>query len=115
MFYYTTEVLFKHYLKVGLSLIFFITEMVSAQDTLDKNITINIDNQTVTDALRDIEIKENLLFSYDAAIIKSNDKISKSFTDTPLRSVLDELFGDYKMYYHAKGTIIYIRKHAKKR
>ncbi len=115
MYYYRTEIIFKHYLKIVLCIFFFASQVVSAQDaSLEKKITININNKSIAEALSEIEAKEDYFFSYDSSIIKNKGKLSKNFVAISLRSILDELFEGYKMYYHTKNNVVYIRNHAKK-
>tara|TARA_B100000809_G_scaffold111195_1_gene109822 strand:+ start:39990 stop:42665 length:2676 start_codon:yes stop_codon:yes gene_type:complete len=115
MYNYTNKILFKKICKIVFYTFFFMLEAVSAQDiSLDKKITININNESIFVVLDKIEIKENCFFSYDASIIKNKEKLSKNFTNISLRSILNELFKEYTVDYYVKKNVIYIKKRSKK-
>lgn len=86
-----------------------------AQETiLEKKITLALNEHSISDALSKIEQNENCFFSYNQTTINTKTKFTKRFVNLPLRSVLDELFQDYKMYYQVEGDIVYIRNQARK-
>lgn len=110
------NITYKKLFCVVLCALLFISQFIYAQQTnvLDKKITITIKNKSVADALKQIETQEGVFFSYNPSAIKTATQKTKSFTNKSLRSVLNQIFEEYKVYYQAKGTVIYIRNQARK-
>ncbi|HEX7584507.1 MAG TPA: carboxypeptidase-like regulatory domain-containing protein [Prolixibacteraceae bacterium] len=59
---------------------------------LDKKITLEIQQETITGILEKISAQANVFFSYDASLIEADKKTDLSVTDQTIRVTLDSLF-----------------------
>lgn len=94
-------------------LTFFVTISLTAQNSiLDKEITINFQDDDIASALSKIEAAADCTFSYES--LDSGDRpISMNYTDTTLREILNNILVEYKLYYRTRGNTILIQSDAK--
>ncbi|MFZ4861359.1 carboxypeptidase-like regulatory domain-containing protein [Sphingobacterium sp. Mn56C] len=58
---------------------------------LTKRISISFQNTSIPNALKQLENEINRSFSYNSSQVDKNKRINKSYSHTPIRSILDEL------------------------
>lgn len=76
---------------------------------LDKRITIEAKNETITSVLDQISFKAQVFFSYDASLIEADKKATLSISDKSIKETLDALF-ESKFDYKTLGDQIIITK-----
>ena len=82
---------------------------VLAQSLLDKRITIDANNQRLSDVLKLISSKGNFYFSYNSNIIDNDNLISFSAYNRTIKQVLDQLCGtQYK--WQQNNNYVILRK-----
>ncbi|MDO5968238.1 TonB-dependent receptor [Flavivirga aquimarina] len=81
---------------------------------LDKEIAITFEKETLADALTKLERMANCSFSYAPNALSDNRKISKDYSETTLREILNELLVAYQIYYAVRGNTILIQTDTKK-
>ncbi|MEN7548157.1 TonB-dependent siderophore receptor [Rapidithrix thailandica] len=91
------------------------THVIFAQNTiLDKEISITFKNDNLTSALKKLEEKASCNFSFESMASEENRTVTKSYTKTSLREILNEILVQYQIYYRIRGNTIFIQKNAKK-
>lgn len=76
---------------------------------LDKKISLQVKNESISSILDKISTQAQVFFSYDASLIKAENKIDLSITDKTIRETLDVLF-DSNFEYHILDEQIIITK-----
>ena len=85
------------------------TWSASAQSILDKNISLEINQQRLENVLEIVSNKGNFYFSYNSNIIRPDSLVSLSMINKPIREVLLALFGDgYE--FRESGNYIILRR-----
>ena len=115
MKYYTIRALFLRASQTALLLfIFLYVHSLSAQSpVLDKEISVTFQNDDLASALKKIEERANCSFSYESIETQNNREISKEYTNTSLREILNELLVEYQIYYRTRGNTVLIQNDAK--
>jgi len=81
----------------------------SAQNILNKNLTINVSRQRIDDVLEIISNKGNFYFSYNSSIVKKDSLVSISAANKTVKEILDQIFSTgYE--YKESGNYIIIRR-----
>ena len=81
----------------------------SAQNILNKNLTINVSHQRIDDVLEIISNKGNFYFSYNSSIVKKDSLVSISAANKTVKEILDQIFSTgYE--YKESGNYIIIRR-----
>jgi hypothetical protein len=73
---------------------------------LDKKISIEAKNETITSVLEKISSLAKIYFSYDASLIEANKKVDASLTDKTIKEILDVLFESKFIYQALDDQII---------
>ncbi len=83
-------------------LIFAITALTSAGQgnipLLERTLSVTLDDVTLGDALKRVSREAGFTFSYSSKLIDESERVTYSFTNQPVREILDQFF---------KGTIEY--------
>lgn len=82
----------------------------SAQNVLDKKITIDLRNTSLRVALTRIEKISEAKFLYHSQLVSSREKISLEESDKPLSEVLDKLLEPFAISYEVTGNQIVLTK-----
>ena len=92
-----------------LLLMIFVSQALSAQGLLDKNISVQFVNLRLENALEIISNKGSFYFSYNSNIIKRDSIINLTISNRSVKQVLDLIFnGRYE--YRESGNYIIIRR-----
>lgn len=90
---------------------FFLSFSLSAQNLLDKTISVSFSNNTILQCIKKIESKNKISFSYNTNWLKAETKkVSKTFTEQKLSNVLNDIFNQTKLQYKQIGNQITIFK-----
>ncbi len=90
----------KHYIFLTILFCVFNTPFTLAQDIdIDKKISVNIKNKTLSEALTILEQKAAINFSYSTENIPLDKKVSVHATDKPFVQILDVLLKDVNLTY----------------
>lgn len=81
---------------------------------LDKEISIDFNNESLSEALAKIETQFEGSFSYAPESLKTDKRITKKYIKVSVRELLNELFKEYKIYYRVRGNTIHIQTEAEK-
>lgn len=73
---------------------------------LDTKITIEAKSESITSILEKISALTKIYFSYDASLIDPEKKIDASFSDKPIKEILDLLFESKLIYRELDNQII---------
>jgi hypothetical protein len=80
-----------------------------AQSLLNKNLSINVNNQRLDDVLEIMSNKGNFYFSYNSSIIKKDSIISLAANNKTVKEILDEIFpSGYE--FKESGNYLIIRR-----
>lgn len=79
----------------------------AGQSILDRKITVNISNQRMADALKQISNKANFYFVYNSHIINRDSLVSVLAVDKPVKEILDQLFNGSIDYKQSNNYIIF--------
>jgi hypothetical protein len=79
---------------------------VLAQSLLDKRITIDVNNQRLSDVLKLISSKGNFYFSYNSNIIANDSLISFSAYNRTIKQILDQLCGNQYKWQQNNNYVI---------
>ena len=86
---------------------------LAQSNILDNPCTISFENSTLLDALAKLEQVANVSFSYVPNALKGDRPITKAYSETSLREILDEILVEYKIYYRIRGNTILIQNESK--
>ncbi|HUP12737.1 MAG TPA: hypothetical protein VM187_11005, partial [Niastella sp.] len=81
-----------------------------AQGVLDRRITIEANNQRLSDVLKLISSKGNFYFSYNSSIIARDSLISFSAYNRSVKQILDQLCGNQYKWQQSSNNYIILRK-----
>ncbi|MEZ4999877.1 MAG: carboxypeptidase-like regulatory domain-containing protein [Bacteroidales bacterium] len=97
-----------HYLLLVVALLLTASNSyLSAQATvLDEPVTVRMSNVSISGVLKSITRKTGYEFTYDTDLVKQDSIISLSSIDTPVRTVLDAIFGMGYLSYTVIGQHI---------
>lgn len=93
-------------LPIIIGLICIITTHGSAQNLLDRRISIDATNQRLSDVLKLISSKGNFYFSYNSSIITRDSLISLSAYNRSVKQILDQLCGNRYRWQQSNNYII---------
>ena len=85
---------------------------VKAQDILNKNVTINLDNVSLENALTQLEKSAQVSFSFNSRMEGMKQKVSINAKNEALSSVLDRILTPLKISYAQVSNRIVLRKEA---
>lgn len=77
-----------------------------AQELLDKQISLRIEEKTIKSVLTQIENETKISFVYSPAAIDANRKVSLNAQNQPLKDVLDAFFSPLRIKYRLLGNKI---------
>ncbi|HEY0177332.1 MAG TPA: STN domain-containing protein, partial [Pedobacter sp.] len=80
------------------------------QSVLDRKISVNIQNETLQNALNQIAGKAGISFSYDSRSIAIYTHIHLSASNQKLSEVLDELLKPYRLSFTVVGKSVIISR-----
>lgn len=83
---------------------------VGAQDILNQNITIQVNNLEMRTVLNKLNKLTQLRFTYSSSMIKSQRKVSINAVDRPLGDILDDLFKPVNITYKIDGKQVVLVK-----
>ena len=83
---------------------------VSAQELLNRKISIQIENQAVITILTSIEKQADVKFTYRPKLIASSQKLSLNVTNETLSQVLDKILNPMKIKYKTIGNQIVLSR-----
>jgi hypothetical protein len=90
------------------------TNILCSQDVsipvLEREITLNIKNQSLEVILETISHQANFVFSYNPEDIKSGDSCSISIIKKPVRQALNILFKDGSVVYKERGKYVILKR-----
>lgn len=90
----------------SVSLFLSISFKVSAQQLLEKRISMTVDQQKLGDVLEQISSKGSFYFSYSSRYLPADSLVTFSAKAAPVREVLDELLGENFEYKESASYII---------
>jgi hypothetical protein len=79
---------------------------VLAQNLLDKRISIDANNQRLSDVLKLISSKGNFYFSYNSSIIARDSVVSFSAYNRTIKQILDQLCGNQYKWQQSNNYVI---------
>ncbi|WP_103867212.1 TonB-dependent receptor [Aquimarina sp. I32.4] len=82
---------------------------------LDEKITITFKNDDIASALDKIKNAVDCNFSYESIQLKKEHSISKNYTNTTLREILNDILVEHQIYYAVRGNVILIRTDVEKK
>lgn len=91
-----------------IALIVFSCSIGNLMAQTDKKVTINVDNTLIRTALEQLQKSTQIHFVYDEESISPTQRISLSYTQTPLNVVLDDLCRQTALKYEVKRNLILI-------
>lgn len=77
-----------------------------AQSTLEKAITFNVKNSTLTQLFNQLEIKAKCQFSFSDEILNNKKLFTYNFNNQKLKTVLDQISRDAQLSYMVNGSTI---------
>lgn len=97
------------------SLLLFVAIKITAQDNqnsvLDHKLSIEFDDVSLPNALRQLNREVSLSFSYNSNIIPRDTRITERYENVSLRLLLDDLLSKGNLYYReVQGTIIILKR-----
>lgn len=104
--------MFKQIRMIAIMLFFSVCTSMFGQEgekLLDKTITISVKDQTIKEILMLLSEKENIGFSYGNSQVNLSTPKTFSFTNKPLKIVLDELFKGTNIGYKVIGMQIVLQ------
>ncbi|MCF2491380.1 SusC/RagA family TonB-linked outer membrane protein [Dyadobacter sp. CY347] len=87
-----------------------LARIVDAQDMLNQKVTIQVTNQEIKTVLNRLNKLTQVRFTYNSALIRSQQKVSINAVDKPLTDVLDQLFRPVNIAYKIEGKQIVLTK-----
>lgn len=90
--------------------VFTLTVQGEVDIRFQKQITISLKNVTLKQTFRDLNIKTGLKFIYSPEDINENQKISVSFSNTPLEQVLKYILANTNATYTLKDNTVILRR-----
>jgi len=84
-----------------------------AQDNstvLDKQISIDFNNANLPTILRQLNRQAKISFSYNTRIIPKDQKFNRSYQNTEVRAILDDVFEGVDLYYREFKNTIFVLK-----
>ncbi|MGY0034506.1 STN and carboxypeptidase regulatory-like domain-containing protein [Pedobacter sp. NJ-S-72] len=95
-----------------LCLLFFVCKLHAQQDNhaenLSRRVTIKVKNQKIAEVLSQISTSGNFYFSYQGNLFNTDSLVTLSVQNTPIRTVLDQLFRG-KVDYKENGQHVILR------
>lgn len=88
---------------------FQINVIIAQSSRLEKEITVTFTNESLEEALSKIENTTGYSFSYAPDALKNDIVLNKTFKNSPLREILNEILVAYQIYYQEKDNSILIR------
>jgi hypothetical protein len=100
------------YLKTGFIVLLLLVAGIyaNAQSILNKNITVQVNQQRLDNVLEIISNNGNFYFSYNSSIVKRDSLVTVNFSNKPVREVLNYLFNNRYEYIESGNYIILRRK-----
>lgn len=92
-----------------MSLLFFgitYAKTLSAQELLEKRISLKVDQKSIKDVLTEIESEAQVKFVYSPAAIEAGRKVSVNAQNKTLKEVLDNFFNPLQIKYRLSGKKI---------
>ena len=86
---------------------------LAQSNVLDNPLTISFENAKLSDALISLEQLVNVSFSYAPNALKGDRLITKNYSETSLREILNDILIEYKIYYRIRGNTILIQNESK--
>jgi len=90
-------------------LIIFISASATAQNLLNRTVTLQVNRQRLDNVLEIISNKMNFYFSYNSGIVKKDSLVSFNYTGKTVQFILNSLFDD-TFEFKESGNYIIIRK-----
>ncbi|RZK17046.1 MAG: SusC/RagA family TonB-linked outer membrane protein, partial [Hymenobacter sp.] len=81
----------------------------AAQTVLERNVTVQVESQTIKAALSQIAKQANIRFVYSQQLIGAERKVTVRAKNQPLAAVLDELFAPLKIEYEVSHDRVVLR------
>lgn len=81
-----------------------------AQESLARNVSVQIENKPLKTALGILEKSANVKFTYLPQLVSKNDKVSISANMQPLSVILEKLLKPLNLAYEASGEYIILTK-----
>jgi hypothetical protein len=88
-----------------------VAAIATAQNPLNKNISVQVNKQRLGDVLEIISNNGNFYFSYNSNIIKRDSLVSLNFSNKPVREVLNYIFNN-RYEFIESGNYIILRRRA---
>ncbi|RPD49884.1 SusC/RagA family TonB-linked outer membrane protein [Hymenobacter sediminis] len=82
---------------------------VFVQTVLERKITLQLEGQTIKEALNRIAKQADVRFVYSQQLIKSDRRVTVRATDEPLATVLDEVLAPLKLEYEVNNGRVVLR------
>jgi TonB-dependent starch-binding outer membrane protein SusC len=82
----------------------------TAQSDLNRKINLQLQNESFSKVLKQIEKQTTLKFVFSSRLIQANQKITAVFTDEPLAQVLAQLLKPRQLDYEVMDKIIVLKK-----
>jgi TonB-linked SusC/RagA family outer membrane protein len=83
---------------------------LKAQDILDKTVNMSVTNTTLLDVVNYLQKNNNVKFIYSKSAINISQKITASFENQPLKTVLDQVFKNNGIDYEVLKDRIVLGK-----
>jgi TonB-linked SusC/RagA family outer membrane protein len=77
---------------------------------LNRKISVSVTNQELSKALVSLEKAADITFVYSPALIPAQRKVTLSYSNASLSSILDELFTSQKIKYEVSGNTVVLNR-----
>lgn len=98
----------------ALFLLLFQVKTISAQNPLEKRISIYAENEQISSILQQLERSTGFVFSYNSALINDSKTMSLSATNLTMKDILDQMFNKKIEYRIVNKHIILIEAQSPK-
>lgn len=86
------------------------THPVDAQSELKQKIYLQVQDESLSKVLKQIEKQAEIRFVFSSKLIQSNQKVNATFAGDPLSTVLDNLLQPRQLEYKVVDKVIILRK-----
>ena len=83
-------------------------DLFAQTEILNRQISIQTNEISLKEALRELEQKAGCSFVLSRSLLKNKDKVRLDYTNTPLHSILQDIFGIEKSQLVLKGNKVHI-------
>ncbi|MEM0938951.1 MAG: carboxypeptidase-like regulatory domain-containing protein [Bacteroidota bacterium] len=83
--------------------------LYSQQDILEKRVNISFEGQSVKEALKKLMEEHDCTITYQPSSLPEGRKVTLSFTQTPIKTVIQKVWGNGQLKFRSRGNEITFR------